>query len=544
MNLQSIVVYPYLVCILFCSLSAAQEAPAKKSPLPSRQTPAAVSEVLPRQWLGSWKGQVTAESAEGKSEPFDMELEIGEHPDPQRLKWKITYDGKQGQSVRDYEIVAEDVAKGRYVIDERNGVRIATSRIGNSLLSHFSISGQTLWTRYELQNDDPDTMLVEIVTASDGPAVTSRLENLEVISLQPNSRQSARLKRIVQTPASADSQDSRTVWEKLKTEPYRGKQDDIYFVNDRVGWYANGAGKIYKTIDGGDTWQKQLDQPGTYFRCLAFLDESHGFAGNIGPGYFPNVSDSQPLYETQDGGTTWRPVSTIVGQPVVGLCSLQVLREEFINAGKLDRRTRLIGVGRVGGPVAMIVSDDSGATWQQLTLPKQAAMAFDVHFFNRREGFIAAASDVDVANSHALILQTQDAGATWKEVYQSTRPYELTWKIAFPTQKVGYVTIQSYNPDPKVAERFVAKTIDGGATWQEVPLVTNAAVREFGIAFIDESTGWIGAMPHGFFTTDGGMTWTKADMGNAVNKIRLVPSSQKTLGFAIGSEVRRLEIVK
>lgn len=59
-------------------------------------------------------------------------------------------------------------------------------------------------------------------------------------------------------------------------------------------------------------------------------------------------------------------------------------------------------------------------------------LAFDVHFFNRREGFIAAASDVDVANSHALILQTQDAGATWKEVYQSTRPYELTWKIAFP----------------------------------------------------------------------------------------------------------------
>ncbi len=79
--------------------------------------------------------------------------------------------------------------------------------------------------------------------------------------------------------------------------------------------------------------KKQLDKPGTYFRCLAFIDELHGFAGNIGPGYFPNVSDNQPLYETKDGGSTWQPVTTIEGPAVVGLCALQVLREEYVNAG-------------------------------------------------------------------------------------------------------------------------------------------------------------------------------------------------------------------
>jgi hypothetical protein len=104
------------------------------------------------------------------------------------------------------------------------------------------------------------------------------------------------VRKVVDTLQSRpDIQDRRTVWEKLTTETYRGKQDDIYFVNDRIGWYANGAGKIYKTSDGGSTWQKQLDQSGTYFRCLAFLDDNHGYAGNIGPGYFPNVSDSCPL---------------------------------------------------------------------------------------------------------------------------------------------------------------------------------------------------------------------------------------------------------
>ncbi len=92
------------------------------------------------------------------------------------------------------------------------------------------------------------------------------------------------------------------------------------------------------------------------------------------------------MYETKDGGNNWHPVSQISGEPVVGLCALQVLREEFINAGQLDRRIRLIGVGRVGGPVAAITSDDLGATWQPLAIPAEAAMAFDVHFFNSREG--------------------------------------------------------------------------------------------------------------------------------------------------------------
>ncbi len=351
------------------------------------------------------------------------------------------------------------------------------------------------------------------------------------------------MKRVENSSKSGDSLvSSKTQWTKLKTDSFRGKQDDIFFVNDRVGWYANGAGRIYKTIDGGNSWQKQLEQPGTYFRCLAFIDQEHGFAGNIGPGYFPGVSDDCPLYETKDGGSNWTKVETIEGTPVVGLCSLQVMRENFINAGKLDQKVRLIGVGRVGGPVTMITSDDNGKTWQQVDLSQHAAMALDVYFFSRLEGFVAASTSIDVAQSHALILHTKDGGKSWMRVYESKRPYELTWKMSFPTRQTGYVTIQSYNPDTAFAERFLAKTIDGGATWKEIPLVTDAKVRPFGVAFLDESTGWVGAMPHGFFSSDGGLTWDRSEFGNAVNKIRLVPGGQNTIGFAIGTDIHRIEI--
>lgn len=331
-------------------------------------------------------------------------------------------------------------------------------------------------------------------------------------------------------------------WTKLNTEPYPGKQDDIVFVNDRVGWYGNGAGKLFRTTDGGDTWTKLWEQPGTFVRCLAFFDENTGVLGNIGPGYFPGVTDANPIYRTEDGGATWTPVTSIEGDPVVGLCALEIVRVPFVNAGNLDHRPRIVGVGRVGGPAAYIWSDDLGKSWKQGTLPDIAAMAFDVHFIDERRGFIASATSADVAAANALILATDDAGATWREVYRSSRPYELTWKFSFPSSTVGYCTIQSYNPDSAASQRFVAKTTDAGSTWAEIPLIDDHRVRQFGVAFLDDNTGWIGAMPQGFATTDGGATWQRAGFGNAVNKIRIVRSDAGVTAFAIGTQIHRLRL--
>ena len=331
-------------------------------------------------------------------------------------------------------------------------------------------------------------------------------------------------------------------WTKLPTEKYPGKQDDIFFISPTTGWYVNGGGKIFKTTDAGQTWVTQLHKPGTYFRCIAFINDKVGIAGNIGPGYFPNVTDPTPLYRTEDGGETWQPVAAIEGPAVTGLCALEVLREKFVNAGNLDERVRVYATGRVGGPTAFLFSDDLGATWKQTPLPPEAAMAFDVHFFDRSHGVLAAGSSADVTQANALILTTTDGGATWKKAYQSDRPYEITWKISFPTRQTGYVTIQSYNPDPAASQRFLAKTTDGGATWAEIPLIDDAKVRQFGVAFIDEKTGWVGAMPHGFHTADGGATWSKATFGNAVNKIRVLDTPAGPLLHAVGVEVHSLQL--
>jgi photosystem II stability/assembly factor-like uncharacterized protein len=305
------------------------------------------------------------------------------------------------------------------------------------------------------------------------------------------------------------------------------------------GWYVNGYGSIYHTKNGGTTWEKQLEMKGTFFRCITFVDSLCGFAGTVGTDYFPNVTDTIPLYRTIDGGKTWSPVN-YKGPYVKGLCALEIVKEQFINHGKTDYKIHIYGVGRVGSPANMMVSHDGGLTWSSNSMNKDCKMLFDIKMLDKNNGFVCAASDEDIEKSNALILKTIDGGKTWKKVYQSNRPYETTWKTSFPSDKVGYVTIQSYNPDSLAKQQRVAKTIDGGETWNEINLVEDANAREFGVGFIDDKHGFIGTMNSGYETNDGGSTWTPINLGKACNKIRIYKDGNgKTYGYAIGVDVMK-----
>ncbi len=330
-------------------------------------------------------------------------------------------------------------------------------------------------------------------------------------------------------------------WEKLATETYPGKQDDISFINPTEGWYINGYGKIFHTQNGGATWEMQLEQKGSFFRAVHFIDENVGFVGTVGTDYFPNVTDTIPLYRTDDGGKSWAPVQ-YDGPYVKGICAIDVVKEQYVNHGTLDYKTHIFAVGRVGSPANMIASHDGGKTWTSRSLNDECKMLFDIKMFDKNTGIACAASSEDVTQSNALILKTTDGGTTWKKVYQSARPYELTWKASFPSEKVGYVTIQSYNPNPEVAQQRIAKTIDGGETWAEIDLVKDPQAREFGIGFIDELRGFVGTINSGYETTDGGLTWNPIDLGRACNKIRIYKQNNGEIyGYAIGVNVFKLK---
>lgn len=327
-------------------------------------------------------------------------------------------------------------------------------------------------------------------------------------------------------------------WQKLAAAPNNGsKQDDIFFVNKDTGWAVNGSGRIHRTNDGGISWIKQLDKPGTYFRCIGFVNDTLGFAGNIGTDYFPNVSDTVPLYKTTDGGTTWTPVTVFNGPTPKGMCAISVVKTPFINAGNLDYKVTLFGAGRVGGPAFLVRSDDYGNTWTSVNLGAYCAMITDVHFFDKDTGFIFGGTNANISASNATILYTTNGGQTFTPVYTSSRTVELIWKGSFPSRKTGYATVLSYDTGNR--NRYVVKTTDGGKTWSE-HLLSTAGQREFGIGFINETTGWVGTDGTGFETTNGGATWTPKTVGTAANKIRVVQAGDSVVAYAIGLDVYKL----
>ncbi len=334
-----------------------------------------------------------------------------------------------------------------------------------------------------------------------------------------------------------------TAWQKLNTIPYKGKQDDIFFVNQTLGWYGNGQGKLYKTVDGGVTWDEQWNEPGTFIRALGFVNAHVGFLANIGTDYFPGVTDETPLYKTTNGGETWSS-ATIQGPQPKGMCAIDVLHTPFINHGTLGDRVTVRAGGRVGGPAILMTSKDNGESWISEDLTAQTAMILDVKFVNERIGFIAGASDADVEKSHALVLRTQDGGRSWHKVYEGSRPWELTWKLSFPTDTTGYVTVQSYDETPTNAKRFIAKTTDGGLHWTELLVDEDHSLQEFGVAFLDVEHGWIGGRLHGYETLNGGQSWKAIQFGAAVNKIRIIPGSTGTDLYAIGSSIYKATIPK
>jgi photosystem II stability/assembly factor-like uncharacterized protein len=221
---------------------------------------------------------------------------------------------------------------------------------------------------------------------------------------------------------------------------------------------------------------------------------------------------------------------------VRGICAIDVLHLD--SAGGLANCMVHAG-GRVGGPAMLLRSFDGGETWRVIDLSAQAGMILDVKFFDPDTGFVCAATDKAIEQASASILRTLDGGRSWTEVYRSSRRPEICWKMSFPSRRVGYATVQNNGDDS--SRRVVIKTTDGGASWRELDLVDDVDAREYGVGFLTEQIGWVGASTAGFQTTDGGRTWAPVNMGLAVNKIRIVRDGRRFSAFAIGRGVSRLE---
>ena len=278
-------------------------------------------------------------------------------------------------------------------------------------------------------------------------------------------------------------------------------------------------GEIYKTTDGGESWQMQLNHPTVVWRCLGFADSLRGWAGSIGPNCFsPPGTEDTVLFQTTDGGTTWSAVQNIPEPRPDGLCGIWVVNESIVYA-----------TGRICGPPRFIKSTDGGATRSTTDMSPYLDRLVDAYFFGPDSGFVVGGLGPLSTTSKGVVLFTSDGGATWNPQYVTNSVGHWGWKLSFPSRQVGYVSLEIFNSG---ITSYFLKTTDGGINWEEKLLV--GGYREQGIGFATNSLGWAGGSLTTYETTDGGDSWHLNNFGVNINRFRMLSD---TLGYAIGRRV-------
>jgi len=161
----------------------------------------------------------------------------------------------------------------------------------------------------------------------------------------------------------------------------------IFFADDQLGWI--GGSGIYKTINGGLTWQKcVLDSTGfeNYpVYDFNFYDKNFGYACG------GRVDVAGVIWKTTNAGESWSSVGLSPDQ------IFDVYVFDSLNAVTLSGDPELFYT------VANLRTTDAGVTWKYDSLPI-FGIAYAIDFLNDNEGFAAAGFQ---------FLKTIDGGKSW-----------------------------------------------------------------------------------------------------------------------------------
>jgi len=166
--------------------------------------------------------------------------------------------------------------------------------------------------------------------------------------------------------------------------------------------------RIYKTPDGGKTWQLQFTNkdPNAFYDCFAFWDSRHGIAVS------DSVDGKFPLISTSDG-VNWKAV--VVEKMPDALPS----EGAFAASGTCIATFGKKDVWFVtGGPAARVFhSSDRGHTWTVAETPilhGQASQGiFSVLFWTRKDGIIVGGDYQAPENAEKTAAVTHDGGKNW-----------------------------------------------------------------------------------------------------------------------------------
>ncbi|WP_299670005.1 T9SS type A sorting domain-containing protein [uncultured Polaribacter sp.] len=190
---------------------------------------------------------------------------------------------------------------------------------------------------------------------------------------------------------------------------------DVHFPSENIGYAVGTANKIFKTIDGGDTWNEiQWSDSTKPYRRLSnvnFISEDRGFAmGYQVDDILLNIGVFSPLvYYTEDGGQTWE--ETLFPESDHQYLDVYFADDDTFYLS-LTNRNFIFPFDK------LYRSNGGGGNWEEVGLPGLSSLSSciirDMHWFSAQSGIMLAS--LDISDPTNAVYRTTNGGLTWEEI--------------------------------------------------------------------------------------------------------------------------------
>ncbi|WP_111642532.1 WD40/YVTN/BNR-like repeat-containing protein [Marinimicrobium alkaliphilum] len=379
----------------------------------------------------------------------------------------------------------------------------------------------------------------------------------------------------------AKSTDGGVTWSGQASDTGTSPLYDVSFISDQMGWIVGAGGTIIHTTDGGQSWVNQDSGTTIVLRAVHFVDAHTGWVGrqngvmrtddggqswtlqDTGGGNFQhlyfldeNVGWAvalQRIMFTTNGGQNWTRIAQNRLQPttssyfvdasigfgsgtggnvlhtVDGGDNWAYIAGEANTFHSMSFVSESVGWG-VGPRQSVFRTADGGLSWTAQDAGAGTDSFNDVHFIDSSLGWIVGDTD--------RIFRTTDGGNQWQEIPTGLPNRTRLESVHFIDAQRGWVVGRDV-PGTRPTEIIIARTADGGETWERLDDEREGELRA--VHFASETLGWAVGLRGGtsigdrgiiLHTADGGLTWQQqADGLGAINDIYFVDAQY---GWATG----------